>query len=90
MSYFTVSASADYNLDGSIIQKKRIQFDLFGRTYDESKQLESSLASVLDGFDGTLPNGAHVIDSSSLTVFDDWESSRLYRTAVDYSIQFVQ
>jgi hypothetical protein len=90
ISYSTVSASADYNLDGSIVQTKRIQFDLFGRTYDESKQLQYGLASLLGGFEGVLPNGTRVIESSSLTVFDDWEGSRLYRTAVDYSIQFVQ
>jgi hypothetical protein len=91
LSYQVVSGSADFTLDFAGVWTKLIQFDAWARTYDECKQIEAALASLLDGYEGTLSNGVRVLMSLPGVVIDKWEQdTAIFRVMAEYQFEFTK
>jgi hypothetical protein len=84
-----VSGSVEYGLDGTAVYERRIQFDAWAETYSEVKQIGDALATLLDGYTGTLAYGARVIGCTPGVVIDNWQDgSRIFRTTAEYQFSF--
>jgi hypothetical protein len=89
-SYQVVSASPEsVSLDSAATRMKRIQFDCWATTYGECKQIEAALASLLDGYQGTLSDGTKVLLATPGVVIDRWEEdATVYRVMTEYIFDF--
>ena len=90
LSYQVVSGSSDVALDDTVVREKRIQFDAWAQTYGVSKQIESALAEILEGYSGTLEDGTTILDCVPSITLDNWEAtSHIYRITAEYTLSFV-
>ena len=78
-------------MDGSAETVKRIQFDAWGTTYADVKNIQQALHNLLDGFSGVLSDGTAVRGTFRGVELDEFENDSLtYRTLTEYSFHFVE
>ena len=91
LSYQVISGSSSYSMDGSAETVKRIQFDAWGTTYADVKNIQQALHNLLDGFEGVLSDGTAVHGTFRGVELDEFENDSLtYRTLTEYSFHFVE
>ncbi len=82
-----VSASPEFNLDGSALQTKRIDLNVFANRYLDAKNVQAAIANTLAGFTGALPDGTVVLSILPGIQMDDFnQENRVYRTLSEYSV----
>lgn len=91
LSYQGVSASANYTLRAAEYNRKRIQFDAWGSSYADTRNVLQGLRDALDGYSGILTDGTRVLACLRGIGIDDFESdSRLFRAMQEYIFTFVE
>lgn len=90
VSYQVVSATSKLATDGTLVQAKRVQFDAYALTYAQCKQIEAMLATLLNGYIGSMGT-VEVIATNAGVVIDNWEvDSRIYRVTTEYIFTFTE
>jgi hypothetical protein len=89
VTYQTVSASTDMNLDRSALVTKRIDINVFAGRYLDAKNVQAAIAEVLTGFSGKLPNGVEVLEIVPGVQSDDYSSNaQVYRALTEYTVLY--
>lgn len=89
LSYHTTSKPPVVAVDRSGQEYARIQIDCWGSSYGSVKTLQAKLRALLDGFQGTCPDGSTVVDCFRDVEADYWESdSKTFRAMCEYVIQY--
>jgi hypothetical protein len=74
--------------DGEPLSRQRVQFNSYGRTYDEAEALDAELRSVAVGYRG-LWGAVYVGSVLPMLALDDYEpSTNLYRRIRDLTVNF--
>lgn len=91
LSYQVVSASPEYTLDSKRCGAKRIQFDAWGTSYSDCKNVLRALSKVLELFRGLLPDGTRALLIYNVLELDQFESDgRVYRSLADYRANYIE
>lgn len=89
VTYQTVSASTDMNLDRSALETKRIDINVFAARYLDAKNVQAAIADVLTGFSGELSNGVNVLEIVPGVQIDDFSNTaQVYRVLTEYSVTY--
>jgi hypothetical protein len=89
VTYQTVSASTDMNLDRSVLETKRIDINVFAGRYLDAKSVHAAIAEVLAGFSGTLPNGVEILEIVPGVQVDDYSSNaQVYKSLTEYTVLY--
>ena len=88
LSYQVITASSYFSFDRREIATTRIQFDAWGNSYADCKNVLLALDHVLNAYSGTLADGTKILIAVSLQELDGFESdSRVFRSIAEYEIQ---
>jgi hypothetical protein len=94
-TYQVISTVPGYTHSGANpIEKRRVQFDTWSggasnANYADVKNLQAAIRAVLEGFQGTLPDGTLVAGIFVAHAADLYEQdARAYRTTTDYMVHF--
>lgn len=91
VSYQVASSVTDYTVDGAAETAKRMQFDCWGLTYASTKQVQTAVSNVLDGFTGLLPDGTVIKGAFRGVDLDAYDSGhRVFRALVEYVFHYVE
>lgn len=89
-TYQTISTVSDYTFDGaSGFTQARIQIDVWATRYLDAKSLSEAIRSVLDAFDGTLPDGTKqvfIMRDNSTDLYEN--QAELYRVQTDWLVLY--
>jgi hypothetical protein len=89
LTYQVVTSKREYTLSNAVTKQKCIQFDCWGSTYSDSKQVQQALENVLSGYNGTLSDGTKVLGTFLDAEHDDFQSdARDYRAISEYVIKY--
>ena len=91
LTYQVVSSSDSYSLEAAVVSEKRVQFDAWGNSYADCKNVLKALRATIDTFVGDLPDGTRVLNIERGVQIDFWEpDGRIYRCTAEYSLQFIE
>lgn len=91
ITFQRITTTPEYTMDGPLgLEKVRVQIDAWSFDYGEVKAVAEALRIALDGFSGSLPNGAVVLNTWRDNSTDYVEKeSRLARVQTDFVFQYV-
>ncbi len=81
----------EYSFQIAQTKHARIQFDIFGQTFSEGKQVISAISDVLSGFSGVLsdPQTTRIIICEELNTLDNFDVlQRSYRSISEFDFAF--
>lgn len=85
ISYTAMGKPPAVNIDRSAEEFKRVQIDCWGRTFAEVKNIQVQLHALLDGFQGSCPDGTKVSLSTRDIEADFFESdNEMFRAMSEY------
>ena len=91
VSYQVISATAEYTLGSAVEVTKRVQFDAWSQAYADTKFVQTALHNLLDGFNGSLPDGTVVKGAFRDVEIDFFEQySRTYRAVSEYVFHYFE
>jgi hypothetical protein len=89
LSYTPMGKPPEVNLDKSAVETKRIQIDCWAKTYTDAKNLQVLLHALLDGYQGTCPDGTTITLSTRDVEADYFESdNETFRAMSEYLFTF--
>ena len=91
-TYQRISTVTDSLLSGPLSMcTVRMQYDAWAETYLQAKQIADALNAVLEGFQGTLPDGTSVDNIVLDSSFDLYDSPSLrFRVSSDYLVTYTR
>ena len=91
-TYQRISTVTENLLSGPLsIATVRIQYDAWAETYLGAKQIAAALNTVLEGFQGILPDGTHIDNITLDSSFDLFDSPSVrYRVSSDYLVTYTR
>jgi hypothetical protein len=89
ISFHTMSKPPMVNLDKSAEEATRVQIDCWAKDYISAKNIQATLHALLDGYQGTLPNGT-IVNLCARDVESDYFESddEMFRAMSEYVITF--
>jgi hypothetical protein len=89
MTYQVTRGNSDPTFDTSGLIKLFMQFDCFGANYSDAAQLRKALVIALNGYYGTLSDGANLLLAQFQQPIDGYiPDVRQYRCAVEFYFEF--
>jgi hypothetical protein len=91
LSYQVVASHSTYTFEGKQLGSKLFQFDAWGTSFSDCKNILNALRNALDTYQGTLTDGTRVLCALSEQEIDQFEEdSRVYRSLAEYRIEYVE
>ena len=88
--YREVHGDGEFSMDGpDQLQYSRMQFNCYGKVYEDAKRVARTLRQELELFTGALSDGTvieHMQRESEVDIFED--APLIYCTAVDFKITY--
>jgi len=88
--YREVHGDGEFSMDGpDQLQYSRMQFNCYGKVYEDAKRVARTLRQELELFTGALSDGTvieHMQRESEVDIFED--APFIYCTAVDFKITY--
>lgn len=89
LTYHIVGGSSSPTLNTSGMQRVRIEFDAFGRSYLEAANVREALRILLNGYQGPLSNGMYLQNVEFVQAVDFYDSDpRQFRCMSEFYVYF--
>lgn len=90
LKYQLITAKCNYTFESAVTPQKWFQFDAWGTTIAQVKQIQAAVRQLLSAYQGTLADGTRVLGAffDNETDLSPQAEARLYRTLSEYLFHY--